>query len=826
MIHSTGEKIQNLFIETAKLTLKVKNTKNVPKNWKKKKKSNKWFDSDCKNLQTEVRKAGRQKHSSPHNNLLREKYHEKLKEYKKTTKSKKYIYIQDALNEINSALEQNDSLSFWKKWENFGENDANKSQLKIPGQKLYDHFSKLHSQSSDAQVPEMESPPNKIIDTERLNRPFSNKEFKNVINSLKNKKAVGYDSISNEMIKHSPDIILNLINRFMNLCLEKSLIPNSCTYELISLIHKKGDERDLANYRGICVSSALLKILCSLLNTRIQVLCAEYKVLNKNQIGFRKKCRTSDHILTLKNIVKKYVTIGKKKLYVCFVDFEKAFDSVWHKGLFKKLHDYGIHGNSLNLIIDLYAKTKCSIKSGNHITEFFNYEKGVRQGCPLSPLLFNLFINDLVGIINKNSNSNINLNTSNKINALLYADDLVLISESKEGLQRQIDTLQEYCQKWKLKINTDKTKTMVFNRGNKIINANFKVDNSPIENVKRFKYLGFTLSAKNCQFQPTIDDLGIKATRALFAIRKKMKLSKLPAKLAIKIFNSQIVPILLYGSEVWGPYMDVNFYTWDKTKIEQTQTQFLKQVLGCHITTSNIMARAETGCRPLLNQIIKRYILYYKHLKENTSNLSHDAFIYETENRDMQNTCDIPNFSRFLERFNLNLEALIETDPTKFCNDAYDRLWQEQISDDSSKAISFCKFKTRIHLEPYLLHNLSHNQKIAISRFRLSNHSLMIEKGRHVKPKKIDRDKRYCYFCKNEVEDEQHFLLSCPLYTALREKLENSCRLNCINYNSLNPEQKFIFIMSNENGLILKTLGKFIVESMNLREKMLDYFFL
>ena len=79
------------------------------KTGKKKKKSNKWFDSDCKNLQTKVRKAGRQKHSSPHNNLLREKYHEKLKEYKKTTKSKKYLYIQDALNEINSALEQNDS---------------------------------------------------------------------------------------------------------------------------------------------------------------------------------------------------------------------------------------------------------------------------------------------------------------------------------------------------------------------------------------------------------------------------------------------------------------------------------------------------------------------------------------------------------------------------------------------------------------------------------------------------------------------------------------------------------------------------------------------
>ena len=77
--------------------------------------------------------------------------------------------------------------------------------------------------------------------------------------------------------------------------------------------------------------------------------------------------------------------------------------------------------------------------------------------------------------------------------------------------------------------------------------------------------------------------------------------------------------------------MNVNFDTWDKTKIEQTQTQFLKRVLGCNIRTSNIMARAETGSRPLLNQIIKKYVLYYKTLKENTSTLSHDALLYEVE---------------------------------------------------------------------------------------------------------------------------------------------------------------------------------------------------
>ena len=342
-----------------------------------------------------------------------------------------------------------------------------------------------------------------------------------VIKYLKNNKSEGYDCISNEMIKNSPDIILDLIYKFMNLCFEKSLIPDSWAYELISLIHKKGSKSDLNNYRGICVSSALLKILCTLLNNRLQEHCSDNEILNKNQIGFKKYCRTSDHILTLKNLVKKYVTLGQKKLYVCFVDFEKAFDSVWHKGLFTKLENYGIKGKTLDIITDLYRKTQCSIKKQNNITSFFEYKKGVRQGCPLSPILFNLYINDLIEIINKNTSEDIHLNTVNKINALLYADDLVLISPSKEGLQKQIDTLTEYCKTWKLKINSKKTKSMVFNRGNNIIKTNFTVNGIPIENVKRFTYLGFTISSKNCEFQTTIDDLSIKANRAIFTLRGK-----------------------------------------------------------------------------------------------------------------------------------------------------------------------------------------------------------------------------------------------------------------------------------------------------------------
>ena len=141
----------------------------------------------------------------------------------------------------------------------------------------------------------------------------------------------------------------------------------------------------------------------------------------------------------------------------------------------------------------------------------------------------------------------------------------------------------------------------MFNGGNKLVKRELRINNSILENVKTFKYLGFTISAKNCSFTPTVEDLSTKANRAVFALNNKIKLSMLPIRLALKIFNSQIIPILLYGSEVWGPYTDYDYATWDKDKIERVHTQFLKRILGCNFNTTNNMVRSE-----------KRVITYVK----------------------------------------------------------------------------------------------------------------------------------------------------------------------------------------------------------------------
>ena len=118
--------------------------------------------------------------------------------------------------------------------------------------------------------------------------------------------------------------------------------------DIIALIHKEGPKDDPNNYRGICIMNTLLKILCTLLNDRLATYCVNQHLIDQEQTGFQKNNRTSDHILTLKTVVNKYVVDQEgKKLYTCFVDFQKAFDSVWHDGLFRKLENKGINGNFL-----------------------------------------------------------------------------------------------------------------------------------------------------------------------------------------------------------------------------------------------------------------------------------------------------------------------------------------------------------------------------------------------------------------------------------------------------------------------------------------------
>ena len=151
--------------------------------------------------------------------------------------------------------------------------------------------------------------------------------------------------ILNELLKVSTEDIFYLILNFFNLWLPKTLIPPKCVLTLITPIHKEGSKPKPANYRGISVMNSLLKILC-MMNNRLMNYCETTKC----QIGFRSKHRPTDLILRLKSVINKYVYEKKRKIYTRFIDFRKAFDSIWHEGLFSELQGNNINGNISQLM--------------------------------------------------------------------------------------------------------------------------------------------------------------------------------------------------------------------------------------------------------------------------------------------------------------------------------------------------------------------------------------------------------------------------------------------------------------------------------------------
>ena len=128
-----------------------------------------------------------------------------------------------------------------------------------------------------------------------------------------------------------------------------------------------------------------------------------------------------------------------------------------------------------------------------------------------------------------------------------------------------------------------------------------------LENTKEYKYLGIMINKKNCTFSPAIKALRIKATRALYAIKAKININNLPIKLALKLFDALVKPILLYASEIWEPFLNQDYDKWDGNEVEKVHLQFLKQILGVNRSTTNILVRGELNRHSMQREVLKRH---------------------------------------------------------------------------------------------------------------------------------------------------------------------------------------------------------------------------
>jgi hypothetical protein len=554
----------------------------------------------------------------------------------------------------------------------------------------------------------------------------------------------------------------------------------------------------------------IIKSLCTIMNNRLVEYTEISNLINNGQIGFKKSSRTTDHVFTLKSLINKYVYDNKNKLYTCFIDFKKAFDSIWHKGLFNKLEKNNINGKFLDLLKNIYKKSKCAIKINNKLTNFFDFGNGVRQGDPLSPTLFNIFVNDLFQEINSSQTDFVCLNNLDKISALMFADDLILFSTTKEGLQKSLDTLDTYVKKWRLEINYKKTKCMTFSKSNHKEKHIFTIRDKMLDNTNEYKYLGFTINKKG-NFTPTLEDLSCKAKRAIYSINSKINIRFLSVKTLLKLFDSLISPILLYGSELWEPYLNQDDEKWDKNSIEKVHLSFMKRLLGLNRSTSNTMVRGDMGRYSLKSLIISRNIKYLTQIKQKSDNtLVKQAYLYEINHS--HNRISIENTAN---KFNDNLKTLLNKEIDiyqlskyklkQYILSLYCDKWKNMIS-NSSKADTYKVFKITPKFEKYFecIKNIKHLK--AFTKLRLSDHNLMIEEGRRRRPI-LPRNERLCNTC-NKLEDEIHFLIDCDKYKYERLEKFKTITEEVPNFELMpDSKAKFIFLMTQENEKILNLIA-------------------
>jgi hypothetical protein len=326
---------------------------------------------------------------------------------------------------------------------------------------------------------------------------------------------------------------------------------------LIFPLFKGGSADDRYNplkYRGITLLSVVGKIYASVLNERVTCWIETSGILVEEQAGFRKNRSVVDQLFILTETIRNR---KPKKTYCCFIDIQKAYDKVWREGLWEKLAGYGISGKMWRVLRSIYESVESSVLLGGKNTRFFKIDVGLRQGCVLSPILFAIFINGLAEEINQQKlGAKLTLSKDGRLGILMFADDIALIAEDRQKLERLLEVTFQYSKRWRFSFNYDKCAVVIFESNPKEIalgtcttectcGHHWKLGKKLIKEVASYKYLGVELDQK-LSFREFKKRIGEKARRNITKIwRMGMSSGMLSVKASINLYESLV-------RSVWG----------------------------------------------------------------------------------------------------------------------------------------------------------------------------------------------------------------------------------------------------------------------------------
>jgi len=418
------------------------------------------------------------------------------------------------------------------------------------------------------------------------------------LTKLKPKSSGGPDGLTSLFLKNVAGSLAYPLSHLFSKSFELSELPGIWKSAVVTPVFKKGSSSVVCNYRPISLTCVICKIMETIIKDSLIAYLLTNNLITKQQHGFLAKHSTCSQLLECANDWSFELNL-RHSVDVAYIDFQKAFDSVVHSKLCYKLLAYGITGNLLSWITNFLSNRVQAVKVGNKISEYVTVKSGVPQGSVLGPVLFLLYINDIVDLFGEG------------LSAKLFADDVKIYGVINDVLdvirfQTGLDALNSWSTVWQLPVSVKKCAVLHLGRNNDW--NNYVLNDINLPNVDSITDLGIIIDNK-LRFNKHYRQLVNKAQYRASIIFKSF-LSRQPV-LLFKAFTVYVRPILEYCSSVWSPV-----YKSDIELVERVQRGFTKRLRGFkHLTYSERLShlKAETlELRRLKTDLLLIYKILHK----------------------------------------------------------------------------------------------------------------------------------------------------------------------------------------------------------------------
>jgi hypothetical protein len=646
-----------------------------------------------------------------------------------------------------------------------------------------------------------------------LNLDITTAEVIAALKQLRNKKSPGMDGLPPELLKYacprqsrtqlfSMNPLAPHLAAFFSHLLRHSVAPASWAATLVTLIFKKGDPNNWANYRPVAMVPLLPKLYAVILNNRLVGWAEAAGIRAPAQAGFRPQRSTSHHAFVLHHMIHTYKS-RRKPLYCCFVDLAKAYDSVPRDLLWQRLHDVGVRGCMLHAIKALYdVGVHMHIKTPAGTLDPIFASVGVKQGCPLSPTLFGIYIDSLQQHVTQHlpqAGPAMATAPHMRMSLLIYADDTAILADSEAELQQLLTCVEGWCTAHGMTISTIKSEVVVFNcKWKDAVQVSVHVQDTRLPVSKCFKYLGvwFHHSKGTAHHVPKAAGRGKLAIAGLSRRLSEIDVGS-NVYLSLHLYQAIVVPTMLYGCEAWGSaLLGCTDAALSPALPEQAHRDFVKFTLRMRSKTKAWVAFREAGMYPLQYTCLNRMLTFLDNvLAMDDGEFAKVAMLDCIAQAAAGARNWFSSVVKLLSHCNggsLPTHALQTTGHVHveeclriWRKHQYATVWGNLHADPRtapSDNVTLCVYHSYFGTDlpangdtwscaPCISSDyIPYHHLISLINLRTNSHNMNIERLRHVRPR-VPRAARTCPWCSTQgakVQDELHCVLECPHFSQTR----------------------------------------------------------